>query len=157
MASRELDRPIRLSVLDRLLDVGDSSGDTLDGLREAVRPDLAWLLNTRRLYTPIGDDFPELQHSVLTYGIPDITSLGRDAPATRARLVAHIEESIALFEPRLINVRVSIVESVPGTGLRQLHFRIMAMLRADPEPLRVSFDTVVDRSTGGFHVEIGNA
>src|SRR5688572_16702601 len=129
MASRELDRPIRLSVLDRLLDVEGSGTDSLETLRQSVRRDLDWLLNTRRLYTPISDDFPELQHSVLTYGIPDITSLGRDAPAARARLLAHIEESIALFEPRLTNVRVAIVESVPGTGLRQVHFRINALLR----------------------------
>lgn len=159
MASRELDRPIRLSVLDRLLDDGASApADDVAALHESVRRDLEWLLNTRRLYKPIGEDHPELQHSVLAYGLPDITSLGRDAPATRARLQSHIEEAIALFEPRLSNVRVVIVagSTEPG-GLRQVHFRIQAMLLADPDPIRVSFDTVVDRSTGGFDVELGAA
>lgn len=156
MTPRELDRPIRLSVLDRVLDA-DAGSDSLQSLYESVRRDLEWLLNTRRLYIPVSDDYPELQHSVLTYGIPDITSLGRDAPATRAKLVSHIEEAIALFEPRLTNVRVSLVEAVPGSGLRQVQFRIVAMLRADPEPLRVSYDTVVDRSTGGFAVQIGSS
>lgn len=157
MASRELDRPIQLSVLDRLLDDGETpSGDGLTALRESVRRDLEWLLNTRRLYTPISEDYPELQRSVLLYGLPDITSLGRDAPATRARLQAHIEETIALFEPRLSNVRVAVVEApAEGGGLRQVHFRIQALLLADPEPLRVWFDTKVDRSNGGFDVDVG--
>lgn len=159
MASRELDRPIRLSVLDRLLDDGAfDASDDLAALHQSVRRDLEWLLNTRRLYKPIGEDYPELQHSLLAYGVPDITSLGRDAPATRARLLSHIEEAIALFEPRLSNVRVMIVEGgAEQGGLRQVHFRIQAMLLADPEPVRVSFDTLVDRSTGGFDVEIGAA
>lgn len=157
MAPRELDRPIRLSVLDRLLDDGASDGD-LNVLHESVRRDLELLLNTRRLYVPVSDDYPELQRSVLLFGVPDITSLGRDAPATRTRLLAHLEEAIALFEPRLSNVRVSIVDAkAPSGGLRQVHFRIHAMLAADPEPLRVSFDTVVDRSTGGFNVDVGAA
>lgn len=159
MASRELDRPIQLSVLDRLLDDGaPASGDALTALRESVRRDLEWLLNTRRLYQPLSEDYAELQRSVLLYGIPDITSLGRDAPATRARLQAHIEEAIALFEPRLSNVRVAVVEApAESGGMRQVHFRIQALLLADPEPLRVSFDTRVDRSTGGFDVDVGAA
>ena len=158
MASRELDRPIQLSVLDRLLDDGAPvSGDALMALRESVRRDLEWLLNTRRLYQPLSEDYAELQKSVLLYGIPDITSLGRDAPASRARLQAHIEEAIALFEPRLSNVRVSVIEAPAEGGARQVHFRILALLLADPEPLRVSFDTKVDRSTGGFNVDVGAA
>ena len=159
MPPRELDRPIKLSVLDRALGDGmsDGGGD-LTALNESVRRDLELLLNTRRLYVPVSDDYPELQRSVLLFGVPDITSLGRDAPATRTRLLAHIEEAIALFEPRLSNVRVSIVDGqTPNGGLRQVHFRINAMLAADPEPLRVSFDTVVDRSTGGFDVDVGAA
>jgi type VI secretion system protein ImpF len=146
-------------VLDRALDGGASDGGgDLSALHESVRRDLELLLNTRRLYVPVSDDYPELQRSVLLFGVPDITSLGRDAPATRTRLLAHIEEAIALFEPRLSNVRVSIVDAqTPNGGLRQVHFRINAMLAADPEPLRVSFDTVVDRSTGGFNVDVGAA
>ena len=156
MASRELDRPVRLSVLDRLLDDGEPTGvNDLIALRESVRRDLESLLNTRRLYVPVSDDYPELQKSVLLFGVPDITSLGRDAPATRSRLLAHIEEAIAVFEPRLTNVRVAIVDNPSAGGLRQVHFRIQAMLLADPEPLRVAFDTVVDRTTGGFDVDVG--
>ena len=167
MASRELDRPIQLSVLDRLLDDGEpASADGLTALRESVRRDLEWLLNTRRLYTPISEDYPELQRSVLLYGLPDITSLGRDASVPRARLhahirarlQAHIEESLALFEPRLRNVRVAVVEAPDEDGgLRPVHFRIQALLLTDPEPVRLWFDTMVDRTTGDFDVDIGGA
>ncbi len=149
MAGRELDRPIRISVLDRLLNDGApvSASDDLARLREAVRRDVEWLLNTRRIYRTAPDDYPELQRSLYHYGLPDVTSLGRDAPASRARLSAQIEEALTLFEPRLASVRVSIPEEAVDAR-RQLHLRIQALLLLDPEPVRVSFDTVIDRTSG---------
>jgi len=159
MPSRELDRPIRFSVLDRLLSDRDSelrAGGDMAALRECVRRDLEWLLNTRRIYQTVSDDFPELQKSLYHYGIPDITSLGRDAPASRARLRAQIEEALALFEPRLTNVRVTVAEQATD-GKRQVHFQIQALLMSDPEPMRVAFDTVVDKSSGGIAVQEGTA
>jgi type VI secretion system protein ImpF len=129
-----------------------------------VRRDLEWLLNTRRIYLTVPDDYPELQRSVYHYGVPDITSLGRDAPATRARLASHLEEAIALFEPRLSNVAITVPErregdpSEQGAEARgQLHFRIQALLAMDPEPLRIAFDTVVDRTSGGVAIQSGES
>lgn len=154
MAARDLERPIQHSVLDRLLDetgaprVGEND---LIKYRESVRRDLDWLLNTRRIYLTAPDDYPELQKSVYHFGIPDITSLGRDSPATRTRLAAQLEEAIALFEPRLMNVRISVIEAEADVR-RQLRFRIHAMLIMDPEPMRVAFDTVVDRGSGGVDI-----
>ena len=156
MANAGLDRPIRLSLLDRLAGVraaGASLGSPPDltTLRESVRRDLEWLLNTRRIAAPAPDDFPEVQRSLYHYGLPDITSLGRDAPETRAKLAAQLEEAIALFEPRLSQVRISPVKEV-ADGRRRMRFVIHAMLAADPEPVRVAFDTAVDRSSGDINV-----
>jgi type VI secretion system protein ImpF len=155
MPPKALDQPIRFSVFDRLLHDRASdaaAGGDLSALRECVRRDLEWLLNTRRIYLTVSDEFPELQKSVYHYGLPDITSLGRDVPQTRARLRANIEEALALFEPRLTNVRVSLVDT-PAEGLRQVRFVIHALLIADPEPVRVAFDTVVDRNSGTIAVQ----
>jgi type VI secretion system protein ImpF len=155
--ARELERPIKLSVLDRLLEDDTAPpGQDLTALRESVRRDVELLLNTRRIFLQVPDDFPELQKSVYHFGIPDITSLGRDAPSTRAMLVTYLEEALAFFEPRLINVRATVGEA--GADVRRrLHFRIHAMLVADPEPVKVSFDTVIDRTNGGVKVLEGSS
>lgn len=160
MRNAEIDRPVRFSVLDRLLDNGEQAGaagfsDELVLFREYVRRDLEWLLNTRRTFLTASDDYPELQRSLYHYGFPDVTSLGRDSPDTRARLVTRLEETIATFEPRLTNVRVLLQENAPNAR-RELRFVVHGMLQVDPVPLRVSFDTVLDRSSGDVAVRDSN-
>jgi type VI secretion system protein ImpF len=109
------------------------------------------LLNTRRISEPASDAFPEVQKSVYHYGLPDITSLSSDSVMTRQRLRRQVEDAIALFEPRLTDVRVSVAESEDAER-RQLRFIVEAMLRMDPNPERVLFDTVLDPTRGEFQV-----
>ena len=156
MAAAGLDRPIKLSVFDRLVTDRQSEGaigsaNDVSKLRETVRRDLEWLLNTRRIYRTAPDDFPAVQRSLYHYGLPDITSLGRDNPDTRAKLLAQLEETIKLFEPRLTQVRIVPAKEAMD-GHRRLRFVIHAMLDADPEPVRVVFDTAVDRGNGAINV-----
>jgi type VI secretion system protein ImpF len=70
---------------------------------------------------------------------------------TRQRLRRQVEDAIALFEPRLTDVRVSVAESEDAER-RQLRFIVEAMLRMDPNPERVLFDTVLDPTRGEFQV-----
>ncbi|HEX3276550.1 MAG TPA: type VI secretion system baseplate subunit TssE [Gemmatimonadales bacterium] len=157
-----LDRSVRGSVLDRLIDerprdtaeVPPSWTDSVRDLKIAVRRDLEWLLNTRRIAEPAPEAYEELNRSLYHYGFPDITSLGRDARDTRTRLVRRIEETLALHEPRLAGVRVTLAET-EADNRRQLRFLIEALLRMEPNPEQVAFDTVLEIASGEYHVKGG--
>jgi type VI secretion system protein ImpF len=144
-------------VLDRLVDDGSAPGDEFDPERSfermkiALRRDLEWLLNTRRtmLLPPEGTE--ELEESVYTFGLPDLTSMSKDDPETQYRLLRFVEEAIARFEPRLSNVRVSLMRDAIAER-RELHFLIEGMLRRDPTPEQVAFDTVLRIVTGEIDV-----
>ena len=150
---------LRLGVLDRLLadppgggfEAAGTSSASVRELKAAVLRDLEWLLNTRRIADPAPDDYPEVQRSVYHFGLPDITSLSGDSDAARRRLRRQIEECVQLFEPRLTSVRVSPVEPDQETP-RHLRFLIDGMLRVDPNPERVTFDTVLETASGEFVV-----
>jgi len=150
---------LRLSVLDRLIDLAPRQPDdepsslarSSADLRAAVRRDVEWLLNTRRIAEPAPDDLVEVGQSVYHYGLPDINSMSADAPDVALALRRHVETALALFEPRLFNVRVSTPEEGEGAR-RQLHFRIEALLRMDPTPEQVQFDTVLEVSSGKYQV-----
>lgn len=159
MARSELERTVTQSLLDRLID--EEPRERLDppatwaqsvrALKHSVRRDLGWLLNTRRMYEPIPEEFTELEASLYEYGIPDISSMDRDSPRTRERLMRVIEQTIRTFEPRLTNVRVALV---PGDeqSWREVHFIIEALLRMDPNPEPVVFDTTLDMSSGDYEL-----
>jgi type VI secretion system protein ImpF len=155
--AREEDRPVQESVLDRL--IGDDAevsaitrSRSVRDLKAAVRRDLEWLLNTRAVATPPPESMSNVRESVYTYGISDITSLSADDPKARARLRNMIEEAIRIFEPRLTGVQV-VEASMLTREARQLRFSIQAVLRLDPSPERILFDTVLDVSRGLYAVK----
>lgn len=149
------DRRLRLTVLDRLVD--DAPREALDTaaaweapleeVRERLLRDVEWLLNTRRIVEPAPDSYPELCHSVYHFGLPDLTSLP-DTDESKMRLARSVEECLAVFEPRLLTVHVTPGEAANEKGERRLHLVIEGMLRADPSPARVVFDTVVETGSG---------
>lgn len=146
------------SVLDRLLD--DHPQDTLDrsshyALRQhkqAVARDLETLLNTRCIDLDANiASHPQTRDSMLSYGIPDLSSLGLANPDDRARLRDRIGESIARHEPRLTEVRVSL--DAPDATDRLLHFRVDAVLRGHPNRPPVVFDALLQLSTNQYQVK----
>lgn len=157
---RSRGQSVTLSVLDRLIDEEPHVRDdpepnwehSVGRHRRAVLRDLEWLLNTRRMPDPGPlDDFPELRKSLMTYGPPDISSLSADTATTRRRLLRQMEELIRTFEPRLVNTRIRLVEE-SESGSRQVRFAVEGLLRMDPDPERVSFDTVLEIASGRFVV-----
>ncbi|MEP6491157.1 MAG: type VI secretion system baseplate subunit TssE [bacterium] len=160
MVKREIERTVQPSILDRLTDTeprvsADPRTTYAESLREfklSVQRDLEWLLNTRRSPEPADDEFVELQSSLFNYGVPDITSLSSDSPEARMQLMQDMEEVLALFEPRLANVQVSIVEIEGEVRRRELRFVVEATLRLDPTPEQVMFDTVLHFSSGQIDV-----
>jgi len=159
MAKREVERKVQQSLLDRLIDKDPASSvdpqtawaTSVKELKDAVRRDLEWLLNTRRIVHTAPDSFTELTQSLYHYGLPDVSSLSADSPETEVRLMRQVEETIKLFEPRLSNVRVS-AAPVDEKGARQIRFLIDALLEMEPSPEQVVFDTVLEISSCKFEV-----
>ncbi|HEY7879180.1 MAG TPA: type VI secretion system baseplate subunit TssE [Gemmatimonadaceae bacterium] len=160
MARGDSERTVQQSLLDRLIDTEPRErteptmtwAQSVRELKRSVHRDLEALLNTRRTPSPASDEMPELKASLYNFGLPDISSMSRDAPDVRMRLLRYVEETIALFEPRLSNVRASLVDDPANTTRRDLHFVIQALLRMDPNPEPVLFDTTLDAASGAFQV-----
>jgi type VI secretion system protein ImpF len=123
--------------------------------RAAVRQDLEWLLNTRRLVDPLPDGLREVEKSVYCYGLPDFSQLNlaneHNAPDFD-RLAAMISRAIELFEPRILDVRVT-VGGRAATG-RDLHFHVFGRLRMKPRPEAVCYDTTFDVTRGEYEVGV---
>ena len=156
----ELERTVQRSVLDRLIDTDPDSrvepsiswAQSVRDLKRAVRRDMEWLLNTRRIVTPAPEGFVELQESLYHFGLPDITSASAESMDARNWLRRRIEEAITLFEPRLSGVRVD-VASVGEPGRREVRFVVEGFLEMEPTPEQVVFDTVLEVSSATFQVK----
>jgi type VI secretion system protein ImpF len=153
---------ITISALDRLIDLEPdnhmenplSRSQSVRLLKNAVRRDLEWLLNSRRIASPPDEGLKELNRSTYVYGLPDLSALTMASTADKNRLVRQILSTINLFEPRLMNVRLVMVET-PDASKKDVRLRIEAMLRMDPVPEPVSFDTVIELKSGNCHLSGG--
>ena len=141
-------RGLNPSVLDRLL--GDGGVWTVESAKAAVKRDLEWLLNSRRVVSKHPCGLQPFGQSLLTYGLPDLASLCPGAAADQQQLRLEIQEAIKRFEPRLSRVRVRL-EASP-TPDRSSRFRIDALLRVEPEPEPVAFDSVLRLDDQTFEV-----
>lgn len=146
------------SVLDRLLDYDPqatrepprSRSASVAELRQAVRRDLEWLLNTRTMLDPAESELEEARRSVAFYGLPDFTGVGASSGMEQQRLVNSLESAISTFEPRFLDVKIYLE---PMNYLeRQLKFRIEARLDVDPAPIPIAFDSVLQSGAGGFTI-----
>jgi type VI secretion system protein ImpF len=154
-----LDLAITQPLLDRLIDYEPkaaadtpvSRAQSVRLLKTSVRRDLEWLLNTRRTPEPAPESMKELSHSLFNYGLPDFSSLSVNSPRDRDRLLLELEHAVAVFEPRLKDVRVSLVEAPAGYS-RTLRFQIEGLLDMDPVAERISFDTVLQLNSGEYQV-----
>ncbi|HKV72910.1 MAG TPA: type VI secretion system baseplate subunit TssE [Gemmatimonadales bacterium] len=159
MVKGEIERTVELSVFDRLLDEDPgttaeramSRAESIERLKESVRRDLEWLLNTRRTPETAPDTLEQLQRSLYHYGLPDVSSMSRDSPEVRNRLARLVEQAITAHEPRLDGVRVALAGG-EKTAIGAVRFVVEAMLRMDPSPERVSFDTVLATGSGSVVV-----
>jgi len=159
MARRDTEQNVTQSVLERLIDREPGGGDgrvshaqSVRQLKISLRRDIEWLLNTRRTPEPAGKAFPELEHSLFNFGLPDVTSLSHESSSDRMRLLQMVESTIATFEPRLTRVKVTPLEPARG-AVHVLRFQIEGMLMMDPEPEHISFDTVLVLASGQYDVK----
>lgn len=146
---------IRLPLMDRLLDADpDSPRDpplsqslAIEALRLAVRRDIEALLNARRRRLPPEPGLAELPLSPVGYGVPDPTAGSFTEEERRTALSREIQQTIARFEPRLTNIRVQLRRDEREAIDRVLRLRIEAILRTDPVPEHISFETLVRPTT----------
>lgn len=149
---------VSTSVLDRLIDLDPresqeapkSQSATLAELKQAVRRDLEWLLNTRCFTENVDDGLKEALRSVAFYGLPDFTAVSAKSPTEQERMKRAIEAAVSYFEPRFSGLKVTL-EPISNVD-RLLKFRIEAMLEIDPNPEPVAFDTVLQLGSGNFAV-----
>jgi type VI secretion system protein ImpF len=149
---------INLSVLDRLVDFEPeikaeppvSRSKALRQVKQALRRDLEWLLNTRRAFE-VPDELPLLADSLLAYGLPDFSNVTVKDAGDQYNLTRALETALRRFEPRLEDVVVSVANS--SALERAFRFRIEARLRIDPVPEPISFDTTLQLGSGNFAVK----
>jgi type VI secretion system protein ImpF len=154
------DNEIRItpSVLDRLIDYepelsnepAASRAKSLRQLKQAVRRDLEFLLNTRQVAGGLPVGLKEVNKSVAAYGLPDFSNVNVSSPDEQMRLRRVLETTIATFEPRLKGVKVTF-EPLRGTE-RALRFRVDARLQVEPTPEPVTFDTVLQLHSNEYKV-----
>src|SRR6516162_7632605 len=126
------------SILDRLID--PESGGTawrrgfgVDEMIEAVQRDLENVLNTRQTHVDLPGTFKEVHQSIMTYGLPDFSSLKAVTPRQREDIGRTIAGVIQRFEPRLADVRVTVVDAGDPKS-PSIRFRVDARLFVDPSP-----------------------
>jgi type VI secretion system protein ImpF len=121
-------------------------------LRATVKRDLAWLLNT----TQFGargelEGYPQVQTSVLNYGVPDLAgrSLHSRTILDRAR---EIRNAIRVFETRLepesLVVEPLASKDKPNAVVFLIHAEISSTLR----PVPVQFRTELEADTAAVKV-----
>jgi type VI secretion system protein ImpF len=165
-ARAKSDLLVTLSVFDRLIDRDPRNrlaeeamtrAQSVRELKNALRRDLEWLLNSRRVAVPPDEALTELNKSVYVFGLSDFSSWSLSSNRDQIRLLRAVQHTIKTFEPRLANVNIIPVES-QAVGTRTLRFRIDAMLVMDPAPEHVSFDTVLDLPSSRYELKgDGNA
>ncbi len=145
------------SVLDRLTGrpydglIGSLRPDSAEALRQAVQRDLDNLLNVRRAELLIPPAYRESTASLLNFGLPDFTAYNLRDASEQNRLRKAIETAVRVFEPRLANVSVFLDgwdELKPV-----LRYRLEALLKVDPAPEAVVFETEFKADTRRFAVK----
>ena len=161
MADRTITERLQPSLLDRLTD--DAPGERREGqggrvididrLRDIVRRDLAWLLNTGSLDTEIdAERHPHAAASTVNFGLRDVSGTFTTSDRTGAIRRA-IREAIERFEPRLRPGSLSVEPSAtPGRDDALIAYDIRGEMWAQPLPMELYLRSEVDVTTG--HVDL---
>jgi type VI secretion system protein ImpF len=148
------------SLLDRLTDLNpekkkESSAEQVlsqQQYKTAVIRDLGWLLNAVSLDAVLDlEPYPQVRHSVLNYGLPDISG-HTAASIDTTTLEKSLQRAIYAFEPRIIanSLRVQINPDVMSHN--SLEFRIEGAVFEQPMPFQVSLRSKLDLECGEFVV-----
>ena len=147
MAEHKYERYIP-SFLDRLIDP-----ERTQSFKAVLLRDVEDLLNTHRPPEGLFEGLEEVEHSIVNFGLRDLTLFAQKSDDDRKRIYQHIEETIERFEPRLQNVRVSPrdyeeVEKEEKALFKRgsLYLRIEAQLRGASES--IVFESILELNKG---------
>lgn len=121
-------------------------------LRATIRRDLAWLLNTTNLESLVDlEPYPQVETSVLNYGVSDLAgrTLNRRAILARAR---EIRRAIRLFEPRLKHDGSNVAPVEEEGQPHSLTFVIQAEIASAAQLAPVRFRTEIEAETTAVNV-----
>lgn len=147
------------SLLDRLFDEDpDQRVERIDTrqnqLREAMdglRRDLEVLMNTRCCPHTPPRSLPELQRSLLTYGLSDFVTAKLLSREQRERFARQLEATVLAFEPRFRSVTVTVLDP-RNAAERILRLRIEAVAVLHEEMLPVVLSSELNPATLRFMV-----
>lgn len=162
MADKMLAERLQPSLLDRLTDDAPTERQEtrshraidIGRLREIIKRDLSWLLNTNSHETMIdAERFPNVIKSVLNYGVSEVA--GEYSTSRRAELIRKsIQRAIAVHEPRIISGSTMVeLRTEHARGETQIAFDIHADMWAQPVPLELYLRSKVDVTTGEISLD----
>ena len=163
MGQWSLKERLQPSLLDRLTDLEpekskeSSSSQTMSQMqfKEAVIRDLGWLLNSVALDVCVDlDSYPQVQKSVLNYGMPDLS--GRTSSSVDIQSVEKsIKKTIHQFEPRIIRNSLKVkIHSNPDTmSHNSMVFEIAGAVFGQPAPFQVVLRSELDLELGEFELK----
>jgi len=156
------------SLIDRFL-TEDIKGQAQISLRDSVRRDLQWLLNTRTLDSSEKhiSGFEEIISSTINFGTKDYSGMN-SGKVSMTDVAEMVRLAIINFEPRIIpstlQVSPSSASGDPTQGLAQLSkkqldnimkkgsfdFVVRGAICADPTPLEFQYKTELSVTEGNF-------
>ncbi len=151
MNSIDKSKHLKMPVLDCLIDndpevkveAGKSANMLLEQMKESVRRDLENLFNTRQCCLSPPEDYPELEASLLNYGLPDLATINLDSSQEVLDFCSEVEANIRHYEPRIKKIRI-----ISNKGLdhddKCFRFRVEAILHASPANETIIFDSSLD-------------
>ncbi len=162
MADKTIAERLQPSLLDRLTDLEpgevtesrDSRVININRLRDIIRRDLAWLLNSNNQETQIDSKlYSNAVNSVLNYGVREVSGdFSTKIRATEIRKSIH--NAISRFEPRIKEGTLDVIlrqdEKLSQTVIE---FDIHADMWAQPLPMELYLRSQVDLTTGQLHLE----
>ena len=160
MGQWSLKERLQPSLLDRLTDLQpekskeSSSQQSMSQsqFKEAVIRDLGWLLNSVALDVCVDlEKYPQIQRSVLNYGLPDLS--GHTSSMVDVRSVEKsIREAIRLFETRIMrnSLKVKVHSNPDEMSHNSLIFEISGAVFGQPSPFQVVLKSELDLECGDF-------
>lgn len=130
-----------------------SYGVTEQTLLSEVRRDLQALLNTVNLNSTQNlSDFPEVENSILNYGLPDLSVHVVDTIKID-RLADDIREALIRFEPRMDPRSLQVIrDDTIESDTFKVRFLIKAEIRCDPVRIGSEFIADVDPAFGRIKI-----
>jgi type VI secretion system protein ImpF len=157
MADKTITERLQPSLLDRLTDLEpESKTESRDDrvinirrLRDIIRRDLAWLLNSNSQGTLIdAEQYPHVSNSVLNFGVREVA--GDFSTEIRAAEIRKaIQRAIIKFEPRIKDGTLEVVARKDKKSSQTIiEFDIHADMWAQPLPMELYLRSQIDLTTG---------